>query len=143
MKEILYTFCQRGLYESDAGQRVSFGAEPWLRLVIEPHEYALRVSGEVLRQSSCRGYTVEISNLGAACFYDREGTLLAQAEQTPKEYRAFQFVWQQEQLQICFGHEETVDHYPNCDGEFDRWSTSWVTERRVSLNTNNDQLEAN
>ena len=41
--------------------------------------------------------------------------------------------WKQSEISVQFGSEQTIDNYPHCDGEHDRWSTKWVAEHEVKL----------
>lgn len=139
MKQIVYTFHPRGSYLPD--QPAKFGTESHLKLVVEPHNYELKISNEVISRSSCNGYIIQVSRNGEVCFYDYENQLISWAKPTEKEYVQVNLMWKQETLRLCFGRERTVDYYPNCDGEYDRWGTEWVTEYEVSLHTMTNLLE--
>ncbi len=139
MKQILYTFHIRGGYEPD--QTTEFGSETKLKLIVEPHTYEMRISNEVISSSSCKGYSIEVSRNGEVKFYDSENQLLTSVAQTEKEYAEIRLKWKQDQLVLCFGRLQTVDYYPHCDGEYDRWGSEWVTEYAVRLNTLTDQAE--
>ena len=76
---------------------------------------------------------MEITDRGAAKFYDLQGKLLAQMPATEKQYEGFRLQWQPDKLTVCFGQMVTVDNYPNCDGESDRWEQRWFTEHQVTL----------
>lgn len=133
MKEVVYTFDSRGCYLPD--KKAAFENESHIRLVIKPHDFELKISDEILRSSSCKGYVIEVSRTGDTHFYDYENNLLVTASGTEKEFAEVRFSWQQDLLTLDFGHMETVDNYPNCDGEYDRWSEKWVPEYGVNLNT--------
>lgn len=140
MKEIVYTFDNRGCYLPDKTE--TFEKETLLRLVIKPHKFELRVSDEVLRSSSCEGYVIEASCKGGVSFYDKDNKLLAMAEDNQsEEFAQIKFSWKQEQLSVEFGCKVTVDYYPNCDGESDRWGEEWVTKRAVLLNLKTNAVE--
>jgi len=142
VKEYVYEFVRYGYFLKDAGQSTSFAQEPQARLIIEPQEYELKLSGEVLTKASCKGYTIEITDMGAARFFDWEGNLIASSEPTRKAFREFRFEWKQDGLRVIFGHKETQDNYPNCDGESDRWSTVWVADYGVALDTDTLRVKA-
>lgn len=133
MKEVVYTFDSRGCYLPD--KKAVFGTDTHIRLIIKPHDFELKISDEILRSSSCKGYIIEVSCTGDAHFYDYENNLLEKASGTEKKFAEVRFAWRQDLLQLDFGHMETVDNYPNCDGEYDRWSEEWVAEYGVNLNT--------
>lgn len=138
MKEIIYTFNNRGCYLPDKSE--AFEAENKIRLVIKPHEFELKVSDEVLRSTSCEGYVIEASRKGEVTFYDYSNNLLAKTEATQKEYSEFRLSWKQNSFCLSFGSLQTVDYYPNCDGESDRWGTEWVTECEVVFDTVNNRF---
>ncbi len=140
MKEYVFTFQRNNYYMSSLENTASFNGETQVRLIIEPHEYELKLSDEVLRSSSCKGYTIEISNKGGVCVFDEEGNLLVKSEETQNDFREFRFEWKQDFLTLRFGHKETVDNYPNCDGESDRWDTRWFTDYEVKFDTVANQL---
>lgn len=139
MKEIVYTFDRRGCYLPD--RKAIFAEETHLRLVVKPHTFEMKLSDEVIRSSSCPGYVIEASRAGEVRFFDEDGTLLASVPESPKEYAQIELSWQQDVLSLQFGCTETVDNYPNCDGESDRWSTEWITQRTVTLNLQENTAE--
>ena len=119
----------------------TFGANTHMKLMIKPHDFEFEVSGEVLRRSDCCGYTMVVSRKGEVCFYDTDFNLLAKAEESHCEYKEVAFKWSQNCLSLSFGQRQTVDYYPNCDGEYDRWGTEWVSQRTVTLNLKNNSIE--
>lgn len=131
MKEILYRYSRLGTYQTDAD--TAFAADVQLKLVVEPHDFSLEIGNEVLRSTSCRGYTVTVSRDGEAVFYDAQNNEVGRTDKGAGTYEKVALVWQAESLTVQFGHTETVDHYPNCDGEYDRYSTTFVVERTVTL----------
>ena len=139
MKEIIYSFDNRGCYLPDKLE--TFSDDNVLKLIVKPHEFELKISDEVLRSSVCKGYFIEISNKGKVSFYDYENNLIATVDETQTEYSQFRFSWKQNLLCLNFGHVDTVDYYPNCDGEHDRWGTEWISEYEVRLNTLTNQAE--
>lgn len=139
MKQIVYTYQSLGGYQPD--QPAEFGADDRLKLMVEPHSYEMKLSGEVLQSSQCDGYVIEASRNGAVTFYNWENKRLTSVAQTEKEYVQIRLQWKQDGLILCFGRMHTVDYYPNCDGEYDRWGTEWVTEYAVRLNTLTNQAE--
>jgi hypothetical protein len=139
VKEITYTFNNLGCYLPD--QTPSFGAEKHLKLIVKPHQFELKLSNEVLRSSKCDGYIIEVSHRGGVRFYDKENTLLTETAETENEFAQVGLSLKQDKLLLSFGQEETVDHYPNCDGEHDRYSTKWVSMYEVSLDTVKNKAE--
>lgn len=138
MKEVIYTFNNRGCYMPD--KAVTFEKESHIRLIIEPHEFELKISDEIIRSSSCKGYIIEASHKGEVFFYDYEKNLLAKANETQMQFEEIRFSWEQNILSLDFGRIETVDYYPNCDGEYDRWGKKWVTQHLVTLETKNNSI---
>ncbi len=139
MKEIVFTFSNHGCYLPNGP--ISFDTENHLKLVIQPHDFELKLSGDILRNSSCKGYIIEVSCKGQVCFYDYDNNLLATAINTERDFSQIKFTWKQDKLHLSFGKEITVDNYPNCDGESDRWSTRWNSDYEVILNTATNQIE--
>lgn len=139
MRQILYKFHNSGMYVTE--DDTAFGRDAQLKLVVEPHDFSLTLGGEVLRSSSCGGYEIEVTREGAAAFYAADRTLVARTEKDEGSYWQVRLVWKQAYLQVQFGQIQTVDYYPNCDGEHDRWGTEWVTERSVTLNLMDNSLE--
>lgn len=131
MQEWIYRYQRNGYYLSNLSDTGYFGAESRAVLRVEPCDYSLEVSGQILNRVQCSGYRIEITDQGAAAFYDLQGQLLVQMESTHKQFKGFRLQWQPDALTICFGQMETVDNYPNCDGESDRWEEKWVTQYRV------------
>ena len=130
MKEIRYTYNTLGAYTT--AQDTAFGGEESLMLVVEPHDFSLTVGGDTLRRTACDGYRVAVTRRGDVEFAAADGTPIS-AVDGDGDYAAVQLKWTADTLTVEFGHTETVDHYPNCDGEHDRWSTRWVAERTVTL----------
>ena len=139
MKEIIYCFDRRGCYVPE--ETAEFKNDTQLRLIIEPHTFEMKISGEVIRSSFCEGYKIEVSQKGAARFLDQEDNLLAATEETEKAFVQVRFLWKQDQLRLQFGRMASVDYYPNCDGEHDRWGTEWVTEYEVRFSAVTHQTE--
>lgn len=131
MKEACYRYDSRGLYQTE--DDTSFAGHSSIKMVIEPHEFSMKMGGEVLRSTAFGGGTVIVSDEGEADFYDDENTLLARAEKGDSRYEKVRLAWEQGVLSVQFGRIVTVDHYPNCDGEHDRWSEKWETQRTVTL----------
>ena len=139
MKELVYVFYGRGGYLSTA--KTVFDGETQMRFLIKPHTYEMKLSDEVIRSSSCEEYRITVSNKGAVCFHDREDNVLAEVEETQTAFAEARFQWRQDLLTVNFGHMETVDNYPNCDGEYDRWDEVWRTERSVAYQTKEKRIE--
>ena len=131
MREIVYQFNSRGTYET--ADSTLFGGEDQLRLVATPHAFSLAIGNEVLRDTSFGGCAVTVSRDGEVIFCDTDGNELGRAEKGDCTYQHARLAWKQDRLSVLFGCYETVDHYPDCDGEHDRWSTRWVTEREGTL----------
>ena len=130
MREIHYCFNSLGLYETKDS---TFLDQPQLKIMMDPHKFSIAIGGEVLRSSSCKGYQVEVSRKGAVTFYDQESNRIAGTEETDRTFEKVLLSWKQGSVCIEFGKVEEVDYYPNCDGEFDRWGTTWCPERKVTL----------
>ena len=131
MREILYKYNTRGLYQTE--DDTTFGGETNLKLVIEPHKFSIAVGGETLRSTAYEGGAVVASRNGGAAFYDHTGALLAKAAESDANYKEIYLRWQPDSLSVQFGQAEQVDYYPHCDGEYDRWGTEWVAQRTVTL----------
>ena len=140
-KQIVYKYHSSGIYKTEDDTR--FSGDQTMKLIVEPHDFSLAVGGEVLRATSCPGYTVDVSQNGAAAFFDKENNLLAQADEVASTYPQVKLQRKQGLLTIEFGSIETVDHYPNCDGEHDRWSEKWVARRSVTLKETDHSIEVN
>ena len=141
MKQIIYKYHSSGIYQTEDDTR--FDGSQSIKIVVEPHDFSLAVGGEVLRATSCPGYTVEVSPTGGAAFFDKDHNLLAQAAGGAAVYPQVAINWKQDFLTVEFGSIETVDHYPNCDGEHDRWSEKWIVQRSVSLKESDHSIEIN
>jgi len=139
MKEIVCTFDARGCYLAD--KRAVFGEETHIKFIVKPHSFDLKIAGETIRSSSCAGYLVEVSHTGEVVFCDYEGNTLAKANAAPATFVEAKLLWSPDALSVDFGHVETVDYYPHCDGEHDRWGEEWITERSVSLSPENHAVE--
>lgn len=135
MKTYTFTFQRYSYFLSSGSDKAVFGGDTQVLLALEPAEYELKLSGEVLKKVSCPGYKIHITDRGGAQFLDQQEKPLAVFPETEKTFREFKLSWSDEAVQVIFGHTEEVDNYPNCDGEHDRYSTRWVAERTVSLNT--------
>ena len=139
MKEIVYKYSTLGAYTTEDDS--AFGQESHMKIVVEPHDFSLAVGGETLRNTSCSGYAAIVSRTGEAVFYDTENKVIGRADADQGDYKKAILVWTPDALSIRFGYIDTVDYYPNCDGEHDRWGTEWVTERSVTLNLTDNSVE--
>ncbi len=139
MREVFYKYSNRGMYVTE--DNTSFGEDTQLKIVVEPHEFSLELSGEVIRNTSFAGGSVTVSNKGEAGFYNNEGALIAKADEGEGNYRKVLLDWKQDSLCVKFGRMVEVDNYPNCDGEHDRWSEKWETERLVTLSLKDNSIE--
>jgi len=131
MKEVTYQFNSRGTYVTT--DCTSFEKETQLRLIVQPHDFSLAIGGEVLRATSFEGCETVVSHCGEVVFYDLQGNVLGQADACERTFAQVRLEWKQGEVAVLFGCEQTVDYYPNCDGEHDRWGTEWVTQRTVVL----------
>ncbi len=142
MKEFVYSFYRYGYFLENSKSNAAFDDEKTVKLIIKPTEYELKISDEVLKKASCKGYIIEITNKGAVRFCDVDNTLIAELNGADTEFKEFNFEWFEDKLRVCFGQTETVDNYPNCDGEYDRWSTTWVGGYEAVLYTENNTATA-
>ena len=139
MREIVYEFHRLGGYHTADSTR--FGDDTQLKIVVKPHDFSLSLGGDTLRKSTCAGYEIQVSNKGGAAFYDDAQTLLASVPEQERSFRAVILCWQQDTLTLQFGETVTVDNYPNCDGESDRWSEQWVSRYEITFSTAVNQLQ--
>jgi len=139
MKTYTYTFQRYGYFLSSGSDKVCFGEELRILLELEPVDYELKLSGRALNKAFCPGYKIAVSKQGGVELRDWQEKTLAVFPATEKTFRECKLVWKQENIQVIFGHTEEVDNYPNCDGESDRWSTVWVAEHTVALDTDAHQ----
>ena len=133
MKEYVFTYQYNGYYLENGGSTVTFGEDACVCLVVMPHQYEVEVGGRVVRSSSCDAYRIEVTPFGGVCFYDGDGKEVASFEEDDFAYPQCQLRFTPETLGVAFGHTETVDNYPHCDGEHDRWDTRWVGETDKSF----------
>ena len=105
-----------------------------MTLLVRPHDFELAVSGDVLRSSCCPALRILVSCNGEAEFFDSDNQRIAYAEKTDETYSEARIGWKTDFLTVQFGRMITIDNYPNCDGEYDRWDTVWSVERAVTLN---------
>ena len=131
MRQIVYKFNTLGAYETK--DSTVFGSDDRLRVIVEPHDFSIAVSGRVLRSSACPGCTAVVCRNGEAVFYDGTDNVVCRAEGGAADYPGFRLDWKQDSISIRFGSMVEVDNYPNCDGEYDRWSMEWLTRRTVTL----------
>lgn len=131
MKEIRYAYQTLGGYQTQDSTKFE-NNEP-LKLILEPHDFSLTLSGEVLRSSSFAGCSMIVSPAGGVVFYDHSYTEIARADNGDKSYQEARVEWNPEMLSVQFGSVEEIDNYPNCDGESDRYDYKWIRYRTVSL----------
>ncbi|MBQ4037023.1 MAG: hypothetical protein IJC84_02740 [Clostridia bacterium] len=138
MREIRYEFQRLGGYQTK--DNTDFGDEKILKLIVEPHEFSLKLGDDTLRSSSCRGYVILASSNGEVNFQDLDGNELVWIPERDQSYRSVRLLWQEGRLLLQFGSYQTVDLYPHCDGESDRWETRWVSGRELSLDPETDSV---
>lgn len=138
MRDIVYKYDTLGQYIT--ADSTVFGEDKQLKLVALPHDFSIAVGGEVLRHSSFDGGAVVVSQNGEAVFYDNAGSEIARADKTDSTFRQVKLLWKKDALTVEFGCVETVDNYPNCDGEYDRWSERWNAGRTVALRLSDNAL---
>lgn len=119
MKEYVYG-CVRGIYCMENLEcSAAFGENEQVKLIIKPDAIE---------------YIIELTVKGGARFYDCKMNLLFEAAETEEAYEEFYFSMMNNKPNIFFGYTETIDYYPHCDGEHDRWGSKYVKERIVSYN---------
>ncbi len=131
MKEVLYKYNNSGAYFTES--ETVFGNDTEMKLIIEPHKFSISVGGDVLRNTSFDGCTIIVSNSGEVVFYDNDNNILGKTDGCDELYKEVKFVWEQDCISVLFGQTETVDYYPNCDGEYDRYGKEWITNRLVTF----------
>lgn len=139
MREIIYEYHNRGVYETS--DNTVFGEDKELKIILKPHQFSIEISNEVLRKSSCDGYEIIVSNNGEAVFYNSEGNVIAKIEESNENYKEVRVFFKNNTFSIQFGFVDIVDHYPNCDGEYDRYSERWTPERKIDLNPNDNSIK--
>ena len=77
---------------------------------------------------------------GQAAFYDLEGRLLASGEVPSaggrEVYEELCCQVEKEKLTLLFPIYRWIDHYPNCDGENDRWESRRVGDHSIIFDLN-------
>ena len=131
MKEIKVTYDRRGVYLPN--EPIAFDGEAALEFVVEEHAFELNLSGEVLREAACPGYRFVVGVDGSVRASDAQGTLLAKADGGSGAFEAVRVSGGTGGFVFSFGRTVTVDHYPNSDGESDRYSTTFETQRKVNF----------
>lgn len=139
MRKIIYEYHNRGMYVTS--DDTCFGDDKQVEILVNPHDFSISVSGKVLRSTSCDGYKIIVSNQGKTAFYNNEGDLVGQAEESNKSYEEVRVFFEDNTLSVQFGFVDVIDHYPNCDGEHDRYSHRWTPERKIKLNLNDNSLK--
>lgn len=133
MREIVYYFTRLGKYVTE--NNTKFLEDDTLKITVKPHDFSMELSGEVLRSSSCKGYSAVVSREGAVTFYDAEGNRIADIDAGDRAYEEVRFAFLENAVSLEFGRMITIDNYPDCDGEYDRWDEKWKAERIVKLDT--------
>lgn len=126
--------------QSYISENVSFDSESELRIRIEPHDFKLKVGEEVITDVSWDGYIIDVSSTGEVYFYDIENNLLASAEANGVVVDTVCVKLKAPILDVQFVELRTVDYYPHCDGEYDRWGKEWVAQYSVTLETKNNSI---
>ncbi len=140
MREIIYKYNSGGSYQTE--QNTSFADDSHVKLMVEPHEFSIAVGGEVLRSTSFSGCTAVVSREGEVVFYDHENNIIGREGESGGCYKEVRLIWKQDVITIQLGHIKVIDHYPNCDGEHDRWSEKWVAQRTVTLDLKSNSVVA-
>lgn len=131
MREIRYTYQTRGGYQTRDNTKFE-NSEP-MKMILEPHDFSIAISGEVLRSSSFAGCSMVVSPAGGVVFYDQNNAEITRVDGIDQSYREARVEWNPKLLSVRFGAVEEIDNYPNCDGESDRYDYRWVSYRTVSL----------
>lgn len=139
MREIVYQFNSRGTYET--ADSTSFADETQCKLVAEPHDFSFSIGGEVLRKTSLEGCEAVVLREGGVVFCTLGGNELGRADACGQTFAQVRMEWKPGFVTVLFGSVETVDYYPNCDGEHDRWGTEWVSRRTVTLDWENRSVK--
>ncbi len=139
MREIVYKYETRGMYTTDSD--TSFNADKELKLIAKPHNFSMKIGEEVLRSTSFGGIVAVVSNDGAVVFYDNDNCEIAKVEKGDSVYKKVELKWNEEFVAIEFGSVVTVDYYPNCDGESDRYGEEWSVQRAVKLNLKDNSIQ--
>lgn len=139
MREIICEYNNCSMYKT-SGDSV-FGNDKQLKIIIKPHKFSIAIGDEVLRDTSCDGYEIIVSNEGAAAFYDKESNLICEVEKSNASYKEVRIYFENNTVSLQFGFLDVIDHYPNCDGEYDRWDRRWIPERKVELNINDSSIK--
>lgn len=138
MKEVVYKYSNLGRYYTE--DTTAFDEEREMKFLVEPHDFGISIGGETLRKSSFEGCVILLSDEGEVSFFvnSRE---IGKAEKGEGRYEEAIFLWNKESIEVQFGMTATVDNYPNCDGEFDRYTTQWLARRTVTLNLANKTID--
>lgn len=79
------------------------------------------------------GYSIQAEADGSVRVYGPQNGLLGAVGPCGGPYRQVSATLEPQTLKVWFLHRETVDHYPDCDGEYDRWSERLVEDRVIAL----------
>ena len=131
MREVFYKYSTLGkYYTEDSGV---FQTDDRLQIVVEPHDFSIAIGNEILRKNSSQGYRIAVSRQGEVILRDWEGNELCSVSGQNQNFTEVRFHWRQSDISVQFGKTVTVDNYPNCDGEHDRWSEEWQVEYEVKF----------
>lgn len=136
MREITYKYNSRGLYETEDNN--AFGNCEQIKIIMEAHDFSLKIGDEVLRASHACKYIIIASKNGETVFCDENGRELARSEKGEGTYKKVHLVFDSGVISIQYGFVDTVDYYPNCDGESDRWGYIWTPQHVVELDCKNN-----
>ena len=78
---------------------------------------------------------LQADRLGNAVFFDKDGKELFKDCAVSDKVRFFSWIYCKKSadgLRVSFAVTKTVDNYPNCDGEHDRWDE--IEVERISIN---------
>lgn len=108
----------------------------------ETHIRFVLTSRQSETESCCNtsGYIIETSSNGEVSFYNSEGMLLAKADETQQNYEEVLIEMDRGCISVRFRCYRTIDYYPHCDGEHDRWGQKWVTLYRVCMDFDTNKL---
>ncbi len=102
------------------------------------HEYELKRDGVVTILLEKENLVLEVCSQGDITLCDIDGKSIATKKVEPQKYpdRNFNSVlvkFFDSKVELNMLINKTVDNYPHCDGEYDRWSTIRIENIPVTL----------